>query len=524
MAEHGFWSYAQRQPEALALVDPDERRWSRGELLAQCNQLVHGLRDLGLRHGDVVAIDAVNCAEYFVTALACTQAGWYLTPINWHLAPPEVAYILGDSGAKAFIGHERVAEACVKAADEVGFPSNARFAIGRVPGFRPFTDLTAGYPTEMPADRASGAVMNYTSGTTGNPKGVKRALPPAEIEPDVVAGFFGLFLSMFGIQPEDGNVHICGSPLYHTAVLMNASSALHFGHAVVLMDKWTPEDMLRLIETYRCTTSHMVPTQFNRLLALPAEVRARYDCSSTRTMIHAAAPCPPEIKKQMLDWWGDSIYEYYAATEGGGTIVTPQEWRRYPGTVGKAWPSAEIRILDDDGNPVPTGEQGTVYILLGDTTNFEYKGDAQKTKTNRVQTADGKTFFTVGDVGYLNDEGFLFLCDRKIDMIISGGANIYPAEVENVLVTHPKVVDAAVFGIPHDDWGEEVKAVVETAPGVESDAALTDELLAYCRERLAKFKCPRSIDYTRDMPRDPNGKLYKRKLRDPYWEGRERGI
>jgi long-chain acyl-CoA synthetase len=241
-------------------------------------------------------------------------------------------------------------------------------------------------------------------------------------------------------------------------------------------------------------------------------------------MIHAAAPCPPDVKRRMLDWWGDSIYEYYAATEGGGTIVAPEEWRKYPGTVGKAWPTAEIRIFDDDGNQLPTGEQGTVYMLLGETTKFEYKGDTEKTRKNRINTDDGKTFFTVGDVGYLNEEGYLFLCDRKIDMIISGGANIYPAEIENVLLAHPKVVDAAVFGIPHDDWGEEVKAVVEVAEGVDSDDSLTEELLAYCRENLAKFKCPKSIDYTTEMPRDPNGKLYKRKLRDPYWEGRERGI
>ncbi len=524
MAEHGFWSYAQRAPQELALVDPDERRWTRGELLAECNKLVHGLRALGLTHGDVVAIDAVNCAEYYITALACTQAGWYLTPINWHLAPPEIAYILRDSGAKALIAHERVGDVCKAAADQAEFPAAGRFAIGSIDGFRPFADLTAGQSPEMPDQRSAGAVMNYTSGTTGNPKGVKRALPPADIEPDLIAGFFGLFLSMFGIQPEDGNVHICGSPLYHTAVLMHSSSALHFGHAVVLMDKWEAEDMLRLIEKYRCTTSHMVPTQFNRLLALPREVRERYDVSSTRTMIHAAAPCPPDVKRQMLDWWGDSIYEYYAATEGGGTIVTPQEWRKYPGTVGKAWATAEIRIFDDDGKQLPTGEQGTVYMLLGETSKFEYKGDAEKTRKNRIDTSDGKTFFTVGDVGYLNDEGYLFLCDRKIDMIISGGANIYPAEIENVLLAHPKVVDAAVFGIPHDDWGEEVKAVVEVADGVQGDDALTAELLAYCRERLAKFKCPRTIDYTTEMPRDPNGKLYKRKLRDPYWQGRDRGI
>ncbi len=524
MADHGFWSYAQRDPEVLALVDPDERKWTRGEILTECNKLVHGLRELGLTHGDVVAINAINCAEYYIVALACTQAGWYLTPINWHLAAPEVSYILKDCGAKAFIGHERVADICIKAADDCNFDSKARFAIGLVAGFRPFAELTAAHSADLPGDRSAGAVMNYTSGTTGNPKGVKRALPPTDIEPDVIAGFYGMFLSMFGIQPEDGNVHICGSPLYHTAVLMHSSSALHFGHPVVLMDKWSPEDMLRRIDTYRCTTSHMVPTQFNRLLALPEDVREKYDCSSTRTMIHAAAPCPPEIKRRMLDWWGDSIYEYYAATEGGGTIVTPEEWRKFPGTVGKAWPTAEIRIFDDDENPVATGERGTVYILLGETTSFEYRGDSGKTKKNRLETDDGKTFFTVGDIGYLNEEGFLFLCDRKIDMIISGGANIYPAEIENVLATHPKIVDAAVFGIPNDDWGEEVKAVIELAEGNQPSAETTDEIMTFCLDNLAKFKCPKSIDYTTEMPRDPNGKLYKRRLRDPYWEGRDRGI
>jgi len=524
MAEHGFWTYARRNPDALALVDPTERKWTRGELFEACNKVVGGLRELGLSHGDVVAINSPNCAEYFALYFAVTQAGWYLTPINWHLAPAEVAYIVKDCGAKAFVGHASVGDACATAADQIDFPKDARFAIGDIDGFRPFSDLMEGQSGDLPGNRAAGSVMNYTSGTTGNPKGVRRGLAPPEIEPDLIFSMMTGLLQMFGIKPEDDNVHICGSPLYHTAVLMFSSSSLHFGHPVVLMDKWGAEDMLRLIDEYRCTTSHMVPTQFHRMLALPDEVKARYDCSCTRQMIHAAAPCPPDVKRGMLDWWGDSIYEYYAATEGGGTLVTPEEWRRFPGTVGKAWANSEIRIFDDDGKPVPQGEQGTVYMFLGDTANFEYKGDAEKTRKNRIHTDDGKVFFTVGDVGYLNEEGYLFLCDRKIDMIISGGANIYPAEIENVLLTHPKVGDVAVFGIPHEDWGEEIKAVVEPADGVVPGEALTEELLLFCRDKLAKFKTPRSIDYTNEMPRDPNGKLYKRKLRDPYWQGRERSI
>jgi long-chain acyl-CoA synthetase len=254
------------------------------------------------------------------------------------------------------------------------------------------------------------------------------------------------------------------------------------------------------------------------MLQLPEEVRRRYDVTSTRTMVHAAAPCPPEVKQRMLDWWGDSIWEYYAATEGGGTIVSPQEWRKKPGTVGKAWANAEIKIFDDEGKELAPGTPGTVYMLRGQA-DFEYYKDKEKTEKARR----GR-YFTVGDIGYLDEDGYLFLCDRKNDMIISGGVNIYPAEIESVLLTHPKVADVAVFGIPHEEWGEQVKAVIQPIEGVAPGDALSDEILAFCRDKLAKYKTPRSIDYTEEMPRDPNGKLYKRKLRDPYWEGRTRAI
>ena len=516
MAEHGFWSYAQRDPSALALVAPDERSYTRGELFALQNQVANGLRALGLRHGDAVAVALPNCAEFFALNLACAQSGWYLVPINWHLAKAEIAYILSDSEAKAFIASDRIADTCRAAADEIAFPAAGRFAIGSIAGFRPFEELVRGQPSTLPSERAAGAVMNYTSGTTGQPKGVRRPLPP--LDPDTIATLFTGFLSMFGIKSEDGNVHIVGSPLYHTAVLVFASSSMHLGHPVVLMEKWTPEECLRLIEKHRVSTSHMVPTQFHRMLALPADVRAKYDCSSTRTMVHAAAPCPPDVKRRMLDWWGDSIFEYYAATEGGGTLVTPQEWRKHPGTVGRAWPGADIKIFDDSEKELAIGQQGTVYMRLGQG-DFEYHKDKEKTRKNRIGN-----YFTVGDVGYLNDEGYLFLCDRKIDMIISGGANIYPAEIESELIMHPKVADVAVFGIPHPDWGEEVKAVVEPIDGVDGSDELEAEILAWSVQRLAKFKRPRSIDFTTEMPRDPNGKLYKRKLRDPYWENNERAI
>jgi long-chain acyl-CoA synthetase len=520
MTTIGFWRLGVEQPERLAIVDPGGREITYGELLAESNRLVHGLRAIGLRAGDGVAAVLPNGFEMYALYFAALQAGWYLTPINHHLVGPEIAYIVSDCEAAVFVGHERFGDACAAAAKElgVGAASDAPlcFAVGTIDGFRAYAELVDGQPADMPADRSGGAAMHYTSGTTGKPKGVRRRLSGAD--PDTVAAAGGFLFNLFGIEPYDDNVHICGSPLYHTAVLAFSATSLHLGHPVVLMDRWTPEGMLDLIERHRVTHSHMVPTQFHRLLALPEEVRARYDVSSLRTMIHAAAPCPVDIKARMLEWWGPVIYEYYAATEGGGTLVTPEQWLAKPGTVGLPWPNSEIRVLDDDGHDVATGETGTVYLKLGQA-DFEYFKDRSKTDSNRREG-----FFTVGDVGYLDEDGFLFLCDRKSDMIISGGVNIYPAEIEGALLTHPKVADAAVFGIPHEDWGEEIKAVVEPAPGIEPGDALTAELLAHCAERLARFKLPRTVDYTDEMPRDPNGKLYKRKLRDPYWEGRERSI
>jgi long-chain acyl-CoA synthetase len=403
------------------------------------------------------------------------------------------------------------------AADEAGIPAEGRLAVGSVPGFSSYAAVRDAQPSTLPEDRTIGDVMNYTSGTTGNPKGIYRKL--LGVTPEQAAlGLSGL-LFLFGIQPQDDNVHIIGSPLYHTAVLRFGSASLHLGHTLVLMDKWQPEEMLRLIEERSVTTSHMVPTQFHRLLALPEDVRAKYDVTSLRHMIHAAAPCPVDVKHKMIAWWGNAIDEYYAASEGGGTLVTAEEWLAKPGTVGKPWPISEIGIFDDDGNRITEPNViGTVYMAM-QSADFEYRGDKEKTKKNRIGS-----FFTVGDVGLLDEDGYLFLRDRKIDMIISGGANIYPAEIENVLLSHPKVGDAAVFGIPHEDWGEEVKAVIEPAEGIEASDELAAEILTFCGDKLAKFKTPKTIDFTNEMPRDPNGKLYKRKLRDPYWEGIKREI
>ena len=512
MGDLGFWALAEESPEHLALVDPDGNGLSAGELLGRVNQVVHALRRRGVGVGDVVATLLPNRTETVELYLAALQAGWYLVPINHHLVAPEIAYILRDADAKVFVGHERFADASRAAAEEAGLGSSVRLAVGTVAGFDSFTEARDAEPTTTPADRTIGDVMNYTSGTTGNPKGVFRRL--LGVSPEQAALGLGGILLLFGINPRDDNVHLVGSPLYHTAVLRFGGASLHFGHTVVLMDKWIPEEMLALIERRRVTTSHMVPTQFHRLLALPEEVRDRYDHSSLRHMIHAAAPCPVDVKHRMIEWWGTVIDEYYAASEGGGTLVTTEEWLTKPGTVGRAWPISEIAIFDDAGGRVlEPGVVGTVFMSM-QSGGFEYHKDKAKTDENRVGD-----FFTVGDVGLIDEDGYLFLRDRKIDMIISGGANIYPAEIENVLLMHPKVGDAAVFGIPEEDWGEEVKAVVEPASGVEPGPALRDEILAFCADRLAKFKVPKSVDFVEELPRDPNGKLYKRKLRDPYWEG-----
>ena len=386
-----------------------------------------------------------------------------------------------------------------------------------IPGFRSFDEVVDPQPTTLPEDRSAGAAMHYTSGTTGKPKGVKRAL--SGMDPDTSAELFTFLLGIFGITHAGDNVHLCTSPNYHTAVTTFAGNSLHSKHTVVFMDRWDAEEALRLIDRYGATHTHMVPTQFIRMFQLPEETRAKYDVSSMKWAIHAAAPCPVETKRQMLEWWGPVIWEYYAATEGGGTIAPPDEWVKYPGTVGRAWPTSELKITDDDGNVMDTGTPGTVWMRMGAAT-FEYKGD--KEKTSKSHDAEG--YFTVGDIGFLNEDGYLFLCDRKSDMIIAGGVNIYPAEIEGVIHEHPDVADVAVFGVPDDDMGEQIKAVVEPMPGVAPDEALRASILEHIQGKLGKYKWPRSIDFVEQLPREPTGKLLKRTLRDPYWEGRERAI
>ena len=504
-----LWTRTDR--DALALIGPDHSQWSVGRLQDAANQVARNLRAMGCTPGTAVAVCTRNRSENIVLALAVYQIGVYLVPLSWHLTAPEARYILEDSGAVVVVTGTAQAARCTGTQAKL-------VVIGELPDgvddAHRWSDLSSG-DASLPEGRTAGGPMTYTSGTTGKPKGVRRPLPPAPPEP--VAAGYAAFMLMYGMQIGSG-VHIVGSPLYHTAVLYFATSCLHLGHTVVVMDKWTPEGMLSRIERYQVTSSHMVPTQFSRLLALPDEVKARYELSSLAHVIHSAAPCPIPVKRQMLEWWGDVIFEYYAASEGGGTMVGPAEWRERPGTVGRPWATADIKIFDDEGEPMAPKEVGTVYIKMAQS--FEYHDDADKTR--RAWRGDG--YFTVGDAGYLDEAGYLFLCDRKADMIISGGVNIYPAEIESVLTEHAAVVDVAVFGIPDSDWGEQVKAVVELKPGVTVGDDFGAELVAWARDRLAGFKCPRSIDIVDRLPREDNGKLKKRLLRDPYWADTGRQI
>jgi long-chain acyl-CoA synthetase len=516
MGSMGFWWFAQQRPDWIAAVDPDGTEHAAAGLLARVNQITHGLRQLGLRPGDGIATLLPNGIAPLEVYLAAQQAGWYFTPVNWHFTAAEVEYIVRDSEAKAFFADERFAAAAARAADAAGIPHAARISYGRIPGFVPVTGLRAGQPDTMPAGRTAGASMHYTSGTTGRPKGVRR--PLADLSPDDAAELSSVLLHFFGMAPGEPGVHLVTSPNYHTAVTLFAGGCLHMGHTLVYMDRWEAEDTLAKVDRYRVTSTHMVPTQFKRMLMLPEPVRRRYDLSSMRWLIHAAAPCPVRIKQAMLDWWGPCVYEYYAATEGGGTIATPADWLARPGTVGRPWPVSEILVADDDGRQCPPGVPGTVYMKMS-LLDFVYKGDPGKTAANRLGE-----FFTVGDVGFLDDDGFLFLCDRKADMIISGGVNIYPAEIEAELMAHPKVADVAVFGVPDEDWGEQVKAVVQPAEGERSGPELAAELVASLDGRLSRMKWPKTVDFIAEMPRDPTGKLQKRRLRDPYWAGRDRAI
>ncbi len=511
----GFWHLAERYPERISIVDTDGTETTFSELLDLVQRLSQALHDLGLVRSDAIACGLPNCRDFMLVELAAMYSGLYFVPVNCHLAPSEAAHVIADSESAVLVAHERFADFAVSAAEHAGLQAGRCFSVGSIPGFIEFSDLLAVRPAQ-PLPRIAGARMMYTSGTTGLPKGVRKALQ--NVDPVVQAAQIGRITARgFGNEPGEGVCLTCG-PLHHAGPHMMSSTTLNVGYTQVLMDKWDAEECLAMIEKYQVTSAQMVPTMFHRLLALPEDVRSKYDVSSLRSIVHTAAPCPQVIKRKMFDWWGPVIYETYGGTEGAATIATPRSWMRKPGTVGKAIRGVDLKILDEDGNELPIGEIGDVYFRsVNGQPRTEYYKDPEKTRA--LWRGD---YLTLGDMGCVDEDGFLFLRDRRKDMIISGGVNIYPAEAEAVLLNHPAVGDVAVIGVPDEEWGEQVKAVVEAAADREGTPELAAELIDFCRAELAHFKCPRSVDFRDELPRAENGKLYKRQVREEYW--REAGI
>jgi len=515
-ADLGFWRIATAEPARPAIVDDDGTTLTYGELLDRSRAVVRGLAALDLRRGDALAVVLPNHRAFLECWLAGTEMGLYFVPVNSHLAPAEAAYVVANCEATVLVGHADLAELCRAAVAEAGIASDRCFAVGGIDGFDDFAVLE-GWPADAAAPRSPGTVMMYTSGTTGQPKGVRRPLP--EGDPDDVAGMTAAATCQgFGITAGSG-VHLVCGPMYHAGPFVGVSTAMHAGHTVVIMRQWTPERFLELVARHRVTNTQMVPTMFVRLLALPDAQRVQADVSSVESIFHTGAPCPADVKARIMDWFGPVVYETYGGTEGAATIATPKRWLQKPGTVGRPIIGAVVKILDDDGNECPTGEPGSIYIGSSRSDAAEYFKDAEKSASIRRGS-----LVTLGDVGYFDDDGFLFLCDRKIDMVISGGVNIYPAEVEACLLAHDAVADVAVIGVPDDEWGESVKAIVEPQPGTTPGPELADDLIEHCRARIAKFKCPRSIDFVEVLPRLPNGKIEKRRLREPYWSDHQRAI
>ena len=498
---------AAENPQKIAYIMAETGETvSYSELEAAANQGAQLLRALGLQRGDHIAILLENHPRFFQICWAAQRAGIYYTAISWRLQQQEVEYIVNNCEARVFITSIERKEVVQPLLDKMVCVEKSYMLDGVVDGFESWEEALAGMPSTEIADQSEGAPMLYSSGTTGYPKGVKRPLPEQDygVEVDL-----NLLRVLYGAN--DDSIYLSPAPLYHAAPLAFTMGCLRSGTTVVVMAHFEAEFALECIENYRITHSQWVPTMFVRMLKLPEEVRLKYDVSSLRCAIHAAAPCPIPIKEKMIDWWGPVIYEYYAGTEGNGFVqLNSEEWLAHKGSVGKPL-TCEIHICDEHGEEVPAGESGAIYMSGGGT--FEYYKDDDKTADSR----HAQGWSTLGDVGYLDDDGFLYLTDRKHFMIISGGVNIYPQEAENVLINHDKVMDVAVFGVPNADFGEEVKGVVQLADPSLASPLLEVELLDYCREYLSHIKCPRSIDFRDELPRHPTGKLYKRLLKDEYW-------
>lgn len=501
--------HARSQPEAPAqIMGGTGAVMTYGELHAGANRLARWLQSQGLAPGDHVAFCLENHARFLEITWGCDYAGLVFTAISSRLTADEAGYIVEDCGAKAFITSHHLAGVAAELAERG--PAIPRLMLdGAEAGYDAYEATVDPLPSDDLDKYIEGTDMLYSSGTTGRPKGIERLITGGPIgQPDPIAGMGTV---LFGFHPEC--VYLSPAPLYHAAPLRFSMATQRVGGTVVVMEHFDPEDFLALVERHHVTHSQVVPTMFIRMLKLPVEVRERYDTSSLQGIIHAAAPCPVEAKAAIIKWLGPIVHEYYAGTEGNGFVYcNSEQWLAHPGTVGQSLTTA-VHICDDAGDELPVGETGTIYFDGGDV--FQYHNDPDKTASSRNPKHAAWT--TLGDIGRIDDDGFLYLTDRRSYMIISGGVNIYPQEAENVLALHPKVADVAVIGVPDGEMGEQVKAVVEPIDGVEPTDELARELIAYCRDRLAHYKCPRSIDFDPELPRHPTGKLYKRLVRDRYW-------
>lgn len=477
-----------------------------GTLETRANQGAHVLRKAGITSGAHIAILMENRREMLEVCFAADRAGVYYTTISTHLGPEEVSYILGDCDARLLIISDRFAGQLPALRESLG--SACAFmvvgeAIGDIPSWG---EAMEKQPTNPILDEAQGLDMLYSSGTTGRPKGIKWPLEPAPIGTRTM--LVDLLTCLFGYGPDAR--YLSTAPLYHAAPLRHSMVTIKSGGTAIIMDRFDAESALRLIQDYRITHSQWVPTMFVRLLKLPEETRRKYNLSSMEMAVHAAAPCPIEVKREMLAWWGDIIHEYYAGTENNGfTAITSAEWRTHPGSVGRA-KLGVIHICDEKGEEIPAGREGEIYFENGQ--QFAYHKDPEKTR----RSTNTKGWTTLGDIGRLDTEGYLYLTDRKSFMIISGGVNVYPQETEDTLLNHPAVLDAAVIGIPHEDFGEAVHAVVQLLPNTEASDELRVELFDFCRSKLSSIKCPRSIEFRSALPRTETGKLHKRLLRAEY--------
>jgi long-chain acyl-CoA synthetase len=503
----GVWWIAADHPDRPAIVEsPSGVELSFGQLAGRSHQLVHALRARGFGAGDIIAYALPNDADVIWWQLAMQEAGIHAVALNPALSSGEIASVLEHAGASGLVvGHQFAGH--VADLSEAARPPLRVVVGGSLAGFDRYEDLVAGFPETEPEDRQFGAPIVYSSGTTGQPKAIARG--SASGDPSVVADQMKLFGRAFQFQPLTG-VHLVSAGMHHGGCQGFYHGALNVGQGVVIMGKFDAERTLEMISQHRVTTAYMVPTQFVRLLRLPPEVRSAYDVSSLQVVVHSAAPCPIDVKRQMMDWWGPVIWETYGGMEGAATIAKPYRWLQKPGTVGRAVRGMSVKVLDDSGAELSAGELGHVYLEPKRPT-FEYRGDPALTASVHRGRA-----FTLGDIGFLDEDGYLFLRDRAKDMIISGGVNIYPAEAEAVLSSHPAVGDVAVIGIPDAEWGESVKAVVEVAGGQVPSADLARELIEFCRSQLAGYKCPRSVDFRDHLPRTDGGKLVKRLLKDEY--------